>query len=286
MLEVLDASPTLLIIVVSLLGLIVGSFLNVVIYRLPLMLEQAWQANSRADTVVNPQPKPGISLALPASHCPHCQTDIAWYDNIPLFSYCLLGGKCRHCQHRISARYPLVEALTSVCSALTAWRLGYSPALVAGLLLSWALIAQSFIDIEHYILADSISLPMTWAGLWLSLWNVFCDSQASIIGAISGYLSLWSIYHVFRLITGKEGMGYGDFKLLAMLGAWLGWQYLPLIIVLSSLIGSMVGILMILNKQSSLNSAIPFGPYLAGAGWLALLFGDTLNSAYLAALTF
>lgn len=271
MLELLEHSSFILITAMGLLGLLVGSFLNVVIYRLPVIVMAEWQENNKVES---------ISLSKPRSYCPHCQHSIVWFDNIPLLSFILLNGKCRHCDANISWRYPLVEALSACLSMICAWQFGYSLQLLAALIVSWSLIAQSFIDFEHFILPDQINLPVLWLGLLLSIAEVFSNSHDSIIGASLGYLSLWSIYMIFKFLTGKEGMGYGDFKLLALLGAWLGWQQLPLIIVLSSLLGSVVGIVLITIKRSGLNTPIPFGPYLAASGWLALVFGQPMNAWY------
>ena len=272
--ELLQHSVIALLIASGFLGLLVGSFLNVVIYRLPLIIMAEWPENESGHTDQT------VTLSHPRSFCPHCQHTIAWYDNLPLLSFLLLAGKCRKCRAKISRRYPLVEGLTACVSVICAWYFGYSLALIAALILSWGLIAQSFIDLEHFILPDQINLPLLWIGLLLSISGIFTNSHDSILGAAAGYLSLWSIYHLFKFLTGKEGMGYGDFKLLALLGAWLGWQQLPIIIMLSSLIGSVFGIILILHKRSGLNTPIPFGPYLAGSGWMALVFGDELNAWY------
>lgn len=281
-LETLQNSPVLLISIVFVIGVLIGSFLNLVIYRLPIMMQRQWRQECQSFLeLATTDTGQLFNLALPASHCPHCKTPIKAYDNIPLISFCLLAGKCRHCNTAISIRYPLIELFTGVSSALIAWRFGFSVAMVFALLLTWCLIAQSFIDIDHQLLADSISLPMLWLGLLLSVFSVYTNSHDSILGAIGGYLSLWSVYQLFKLATGKEGMGYGDFKLLAMLGAWLGWQYLPMIILLSSVVGAMIGVSMVLMKSHKLSQAIPFGPYLAAAGWLALIWGAELNQLYL-----
>lgn len=286
MLEILQNSATLLISLVFVIGILVGSFLNLVIYRLPLMMQRQWrhECQSFLELPITDMYQ-SFNLVFPASHCPHCQTPIKAYDNIPLISFCLLAGKCRDCQAAISVRYPLIELFTGLCSALIAWRFGLSIAMLFGLLLTWSLIAQSVIDIEHQLLADSISLPMLWLGLLLSIFSIYTNSHDSIIGAIGGYLSLWSVYQLFKLATGKDGMGYGDFKLLALLGAWLGWQYLPLIILLSSLVGAMIGVSMVLLKNHKFSQPIPFGPYLAGAGWVALMWGTELNQLYLNLIT-
>jgi leader peptidase (prepilin peptidase)/N-methyltransferase len=225
-----------------------------------------------------------FNLALPPSRCPHCQAPIKAYQNIPVVSYLFLGGKCAHCKTAISLRYPFVEAFTGIISLIVAIHFGYGPQTFFALALSWSLIALSFIDFDHHLLPDSITLPLVWLGLFLSLFSLYTDAHASIIGAISGYLTLWTVYQLFKLATGKEGMGYGDFKLLAVFGAWLGWQYLPIIILLSSLLGALVGILMIITARQDRHQPIPFGPYLAIAGWIALIFGESINQAYLSAV--
>ncbi len=280
--DLLQQSPVLLTTVIFITGLMVGSFLNVVIYRLPVMMEKSWNRECREFLQIEQEPEADpFNLAVPQSRCPHCNHLIKPWQNIPVISYIFLQGKCANCDAPISLRYPLIEAFTGLCSAIVAWHFGFSLEMLFALLLTWSLIALSFIDIDHQLLPDSITLPLIWLGLFLSLFNIFTDTHASIIGAIAGYLSLWSIYHLFKLATGKEGMGYGDFKLLALFGAWLGWQYLPLIILLSSLVGAVIGIsLIILGKQDK-NKPIPFGPYLAAAGWLALIWGDQINQLYL-----
>lgn len=301
LLTLLEHSPFLLIGLACVLGLLVGSFLNVVIYRLPVMMQREWRSdclsyliqatNDSDEKALNvaaieaqgkdeAQLKP-FNLTLPLSRCPKCQSAIKPYQNVPVISYILLGGQCAVCKNPISMRYPLIEAFTGLCSAIVAWHIGFDAALIWALLLTWCLIALSFIDIDHQLLPDSIILPMLWLGLLLSLYGVFTSSDASIIGAAAGYLSLWSIYQVFKLLTGKEGMGYGDFKLLALLGAWLGWQFLPVIILLSSLVGAVIGVILILFAQKDRTIPIPFGPYLAAAGWIAMLWGDELNGLYL-----
>ena len=276
-------NPLLLISFIFLIGLSVGSFLNVVIYRLPVMMKTSWrrECHEYLELPLNEAEHTDFNLMLPASHCPVCKTKIKAYQNIPVISYLLLGGKCGHCGVAIAIRYPLIEALTGVCSALVAWHFGYSAEMWFALLLTWSLIALSFIDLDHQLLPDSITLPLLWLGLLLSLFGLYSDSHDSIIGASAGYLSLWSVYHAFKLLTGKEGMGFGDFKLLAMLGAWMGWQYLPLIILLSSLTGAIIGIAMIVATKRDVQRPMPFGQYLALAGWIALLWGDKLNSIYL-----
>lgn len=282
LLTTLQQSPTLLISLVFILGLMVGSFLNVLIYRLPVMMQTSWRREC-LEYLQMPAEAQGetFNLLLPGSRCPACKTEIKAYQNIPVLSYLWLRGQCGHCGVPISLRYPLIEAFSGLCSALVAWHFGYGLPLLFGLLLTWTLIALSFIDIDHQLLPDSITLPILWLGLFLSLFQIYTDSHASIIGAAAGYLSLWSVYHLFKLLTGKDGMGYGDFKLLALLGAWLGWQYLPLIIILSSLVGALIGITMIVFRQHDASRPIPFGPYLAAAGWLALIWGNDLNQLYL-----
>jgi leader peptidase (prepilin peptidase)/N-methyltransferase len=278
----LQQYPLFLISVVCVLGLLVGSFLNVVIYRLPVMMQTGWRRECREYLQLPPEEENEVfNLMLPASHCPSCKSEIKAYQNIPVLSYLLLGGKCAHCGVKIAIRYPLIEAFTGLCSAVVAWHFGYGWTLAFALPLTWCLIALSFIDIDQQLLPDSITLPMLWLGLLLSLFDIYTNSHDAIIGAIAGYLSLWSVYQLFKLLTGKEGMGYGDFKLLALFGAWLGWQYLPLIILLSSLVGAVIGIAMIVFGKRDAGKPIPFGPYLAMAGWLAMLFGPELNALYL-----
>ena len=276
-------SPALLCPIAGILGLMIGSFLNVVIYRLPIMMQRGWQQECQEflELPVTDQSTETFNLALPGSHCPACNTEIKAYQNIPVLSYLCLKGKCAHCQTRISVRYPFIEALTGVLSVVIAYQFGGQIETLFALLLTWTLIALSGIDFDHQLLPDNIVLPMLWLGLFLSLFNIFTDPVSSIIGAIAGYLFLWTIYQLFKLLTGKEGMGYGDFKLLALFGAWLGWQYLPLIILLSSLVGAIIGTSMIIFVQRDKNIPIPFGPYLAIAGWVALLWGEQLNALYL-----
>lgn len=279
--EVLSTSPLLFSAIVLVFGLLVGSFLNVVIYRLPVMMQREWEAQC-AELSGQMTDQHGVfNLSTPRSRCPHCQHAITAFENIPVISYLFLGGKCRSCRAGISARYPLIEALTAVLSATVAWHFGFTWACLGALLLTWSLIALTFIDLDHQLLPDKITLPLVWLGLFFNLFGVFTDLSSSVVGAIAGYLSLWSIYHLFRLITGKEGMGYGDFKLLAALGAWMGWQSLPMIVLLSSLVGAVVGITLILLRNHQRDVPIPFGPYLAAAGWIAFLWGDQINAVYL-----
>lgn len=291
-LSILATNATALILTIALIGLIVGSFLNVVVLRLPQMMEREWRAqcaefqaslapSPASETIDVPNNVPErLDLVYPRSRCPKCQHAIAGYDNIPVISYLLLRGRCRHCAHSISARYPAIELFTGILSAIVAWKFGYTSAMVAALIFTWCLIALTFIDIDHQLLPDSITLPLVWIGLLLSLNHLFTDASSSIIGAVAGYLSLWLVYQTFKLVTGKEGMGYGDFKLFAAFGAWMGWQALPLIILLSSAVGAVIGIGLIVLRGRDRNVPIPFGPYLASAAWIYLLWGDTLMARY------
>ena len=280
---ILQSSPVLLTALVLIIGLLIGSFLNVVIYRLPIMMERGWkkECTEYLELENSEESNEIFNLLVPLSRCPHCNAPIKPYQNIPVISYLLLQGKCSECKSHISLRYPLIEAFSGITSAIVAWHFGYSIEMLFALFLTWSLIALSFIDIDHQLLPDSINLPMLWLGLFLSLFSIYTDTHSSIIGAIAGYLSLWTVYHLFKLVTGKEGMGYGDFKLLALFGAWLGWQYIPLIVLLSSLVGAIIGVSMIILVKRDHNIPIPFGPYLAAAGWLALIWGDQINGLYL-----
>ena len=281
----LDAlqQPAMLVPSVFVLGLLVGSFVNVVILRLPVMLERDWQQQA-SEILGQPQenaPRERFDLIHPGSRCPGCQRPIRPWENIPVISWLALRGRCRGCGQRISARYPLVELITGLLSASVAWHFGWGPELAAALILTWTLVALSGIDIDHQLLPDNITLPLLWLGLGISLAGLFTGIEDAVIGAMAGYLSLWLVFHVFRLVTGKEGMGYGDFKLLALLGAWLGWQALPVIILLSSLVGAVAGIAMIALLGRDRQLPIPFGPYLAAAGWLTLLWRDDIIAGYL-----
>ncbi len=270
------------IISAALLGLCVGSFLNVVIYRLPKMMEQEWRAQCAEIQEETASTAEKLNLAYPRSRCPNCGHHISALENIPLISYLLvLKGKCSGCKTAISARYPLIEALTAALSAFAVWHFGPTLQGGAALLLIWALIALTFIDLDTQLLPDSITLPLVWLGLAFNLHDTFTDLPTAVIGAMAGYLALWSVFWLFKLATGKEGMGYGDFKLLAALGAWLGWQMLPAIILLSSIVGAAVGISLIVFARHGRNVPIPFGPYLAAAGLIALLWGKTLTASYL-----
>lgn len=329
LLAALSASPAFFIASCLVLGLIVGSFLNVVIHRLPIMLEREWReqceeiarqhaasgphsasgahttsgarAASGPHTTPSPDappspvpPRERFNLLVPRSACPSCRAPIGALQNIPVLSYLVLRGRCAACGTRISARYPLVEALTGLMSALVAWRLGFGWPAGAALVLTWFLVALTFIDVDHQLLPDSLTLPLLWLGLLFSLWGpqpgallspdgapVPVDLRSSLIGAAAGYLSLWSIYHLFRLLTGKEGMGYGDFKLFAALGAWLGWQMLLPTILVAAAVGAVSGIAILAAKGKDRGTPIPFGPFLAAAGWLMLMFGHELVARYL-----
>ena len=266
------------------LGAAVGSFLNVVIHRLPKMMEAEWQAQAaevRGETALD---SPRFNLVVPRSRCPDCGHGITALENIPLVSWVFLRGRCSACQKPISARYPAIELLTGLASTLVAWRFGPTFACTGALLLTWSLIALAFIDFDTTLLPDSITLPLVWAGLGFNLAGAFVPLSAAVLGAMAGYLLLWGVYWLFKLATGKEGMGYGDFKLLAALGAFLGWQMLPLIVLLSSVVGAIIGVALIILARRGREVPMPFGPYLACAGFIALLWGHELTRMYLGIL--
>ncbi len=282
--RLLEHSLPFLLFATGLLGLMVGSFLNVVIHRLPVIMERAWlrEIHSYQDsTTPTDGDGPAYNLVVPASTCPQCGHRITALENIPVLSYVFLRGRCADCGTRIPARYPLVELVTALLSIIVALRFGFSAQMLAALVFTWALVPLFMIDFDHQILPDSITLPLLWLGLLLSLHGVFVDSAASIVGATAGYLSLWSIYHLFKLVTGKEGMGYGDFKLLAAIGAWTGWLALPVVVLFSSLVGAVLGIGLILFRGREQGQPMPFGPFLATAGWLTLLWGNEIIALYL-----
>ncbi|RTE65256.1 prepilin peptidase [Amphritea opalescens] len=311
MYEIIAATPWLAIALTAVFSLLIGSFLNVVIYRLPLMMEREWQQmaedaaatenhailvqssatdqplssiepSDASEQPANNDATEAFNLSQPASTCPHCGHLIRWYENIPLISYFLiLRGRCSGCQKPISLRYPLIELTTATISAFLVYQFGFNPAAFAIVFFSWCLITLTAIDIDHQLLPDKITLPLLWIGLILNSFDYFTSLPSALWGAVLGYLSLWSVYWLFKLITGKEGMGYGDFKLLAALGAWAGAEMLPLIILASSLIGAIIGGLMIVIRRQGSQTPMPFGPYLAGAGWIALLWGDNLTAWYL-----
>lgn len=279
--DLLREQPAFFISTATLLGLMVGSFLNVVIHRLPKMMEQEWRRNCAELHGQEAQAQARYTLVTPRSSCPTCGHPIRAWENIPVASYLLLGGKCSACKMRISPRYPLVEAMTGILTGLIAWRFGFGNTALAAMVFTFCLVALTFIDFDTHLLPDDITLPLLWGGL---LWNIsggFTDLSSAVIGAVAGYLALWSIYWLFKLVTGKEGMGYGDFKLLAAIGAWLGWQQLPLVILLSSVVGAVIGIGLIVAARRGRNVPIPFGPYLVIAALIALVWGEAIVQHYL-----
>lgn len=283
-LQLLESSPTFLVIAAGILGLVVGSFLNVVIHRLPIMMNRAWTNECRehfGEAISESEEQTRFNLLTPASRCPHCNHRIGPLENIPVISFLFLKGRCTQCGTAISPRYPIIELTTALLSVITALHFGFSLQMLMALGFTWALVPLFMIDFDHQILPDSITLPLLWAGLFLSLFDVFIDTHTSIIGALAGYLSLWSIFHLFKLVTGKEGMGYGDFKLLAAIGAWVGWQALPVVILFSSVVGASIGILLIVLKGRDHSQPMPFGPFLAAAGWMTLLWGNDIIQLYL-----
>ena len=275
------ADPAVFALAAGSLGLMVGSFLNVVIHRLPIMMEREWAAQCAELKGETPPAFEALSLARPRSRCPLCGHPITVLENIPVISWLLLRGRCSGCAARISFRYPLVEALTGLLFAFAAWHFGFSAAGLGALVLIAALVALTAIDFDTQLLPDDITLPLLWLGLALNAFGVYTDLKSAVFGAMAGYLSLWAVYWGFRLITGKEGMGYGDFKLLAALGAWLGWQMVPLTILLSSFVGAVVGVALLVFARHGRNVRIPFGPYLAAAGAIALIWGKPLTHSYL-----
>ncbi|MDZ7595327.1 MAG: A24 family peptidase [Thiobacillus sp.] len=280
--ELLQAEPALFTGLVFLFSLLIGSFLNVVIHRLPKMMEADWHAQCaelRGETPVESTP---YNLAVPRSACPQCGHRITALENIPLLSWLWLRGRCSACSAPIGARYPLVELLTALLSAAVAWKWGVSVQTLGALLLVWTLVALAFIDLDTTLLPDSLTLPLLWLGLLFNLGGHFASLPDAVIGAIAGYGVLWSVYWLFKLVTGKDGMGYGDFKLLAAIGAWLGWQMLPVTLLLSSVVGAAIGVAMIVLVKHDRRVPIPFGPYLAGGGLVALFFGADLTQTYLA----
>ncbi len=267
---------------IGLLGLAVGSFLNVVIHRLPRMLERDWRTECREYLGLDPETaSEPLSLSKPRSRCPSCGHAIAAWQNIPIVSWLLLRGRCAHCETPISARYPLVELATALLSLGVAWHFGPSWQTAAGLVFTWVLVALAMIDYDTQLLPDQLTLPFLWLGLFVNLFAIFTDLRSAVIGAIAGYLVLWLVFQAFRLVTGKQGMGFGDFKLLALFGAWLGWQMLPQILLIASLVGAVTGLSLIALRRHERGKPIPFGPYLAIAGWIALLWGPAINHAYL-----
>jgi leader peptidase (prepilin peptidase)/N-methyltransferase len=281
----------MLAIVCGLIGLVVGSFLNVVIHRLPKMLDVDWD-NQAADLLehknmaevakrLRPRGTVRYNLVTPPSTCPHCGHKIKAYENIPIVSFLVLRGRCASCKAPISIRYPIVEAISGLMAAYIGWKFGFNLSMAGALVFCLALLALTVIDIDTQLLPDDITLPLMWTGLLLNLNNLFAPLSSAVLGAAAGYLSLWSVYWLFKITTGKEGMGYGDFKLLAAIGAWLGWKMLPVVILLSSLVGAIVGIGLIMLTRHGRNTPIPFGPYLAAAGLIALFWGEAINRTYL-----
>lgn len=292
LIDLLQSNSTVLVVLSIALGLLVGSFLNVVIYRIPVMLQREWrqqcceflEIDEKTTSDVGTAPEHKVfNLVKPDSHCPQCNAPVRAWQNIPIISYVLLRGKCAKCKASISLRYPIIEAVTGILSGLVAWQFGATWLTLALLVLTWSLVALTMIDFDHQLLPDNITLPLLWLGLAVN--TLLPDSTVgprdAVLGAVLGYLSLWSIYWVFKLLTGKEGMGYGDFKLLAALGAWMGYQSLLLIVILSSLVGAVVGIALLLFLGRDRNIPIPFGPYLAGAGFIALLWGEQFMTLYI-----
>lgn len=277
LLSLLQQSPALALSVALVAGLCVGSFLNVVIVRVPKMMELEWQQQAAELRGEEHAEAPAFNLVTPRSHCPGCGHAIGLLENIPVLSWLFLRGRCSSCGMRIPARYPLVEVLTGLLSLAAIWKFGPTAAGAGALLLGFFLVALTFIDLDTQLLPDDMTLPLLWLGLLFNLWGVFAPLESAVIGAIAGYLVLWAVYWLFRLATGKEGMGYGDFKLLAALGAWFGWQSLPAIILLSSVVGAAVGIALMVFRRHGRDVPIPFGPYLAGAGLLALYFGEPIS---------
>jgi leader peptidase (prepilin peptidase)/N-methyltransferase len=278
------AFPAVAVVVCALFGLAIGSFLNVVIHRLPIMMERDWAAQCADLRGETPPVAEPLNLVVPRSRCPQCGHRIGALENIPVLSYLLQGGKCRGCGKVISPRYPLVEVLTGLLFGLSAWKFGLTAAAAGAMVFVAAMMALAFIDFDTQLLPDDITLPLLWAGLLFNVFGVYTDLKSAVFGAVFGYLALWSVYWGFKLATGKEGMGYGDFKLLAAIGAWLGWQMLPAVILLSSVVGAVVGIALILFARHGRNVPIPFGPYLAVAGMIALFWGRFLNERYLGML--
>jgi leader peptidase (prepilin peptidase)/N-methyltransferase len=288
----LMSEPAIATLVYTLLGLVIGSFLNVVIHRLPKMLEREWNAQAAdlleqqgsADAVAKLRSTGGTArynLVTPPSTCPRCGHRIRAWENIPILSYLFLRARCSACKAPIGIRYPIVEALSGILSGYIGWRYGLTLATLGALFLAWSLIALTVIDIDTQLLPDDITLPLIWLGLLANLNGTFVPLQGAVIGTVAGYLSLWAVYWLFKIATGKEGMGYGDFKLLAAIGAWLGWKMLPVVILLSSLVGAVVGIGLIVFARHGRNTPIPFGPYIAAAGLIALFWGETINRTYL-----
>ncbi len=268
----------------AIVGLVVGSFLNVVIYRLPSMLERRWRSECAELAGTEAPVAERYNLVVPASTCPHCGHKIRPWENVPVLSWLALGGRCAGCKTKISLRYPLVELLTAAVSVVIAWRFGATPACAGALLLAWTLIAAAVIDLDHFLLPDTLTLPLIWTGLLFNLFATYVPLAQALIGAVAGYLVLWIVYQAFRLATGKEGLGHGDFKLLAALGAWMGWRMLPLIVLAAALVGILIGGSWLLLARRGRNHPVPFGPFLAAGGLLALLAGPAIEQIWIASL--
>ncbi len=282
-LVLLAESPAFFLSFTFIVSLMVGSFLNVVIYRLPIMMEKSWKQEYLSyfyPEQVNEQNQEVFNLVKPDSTCPNCQHKIRAWENIPLISWLWLKGKCSDCKTAISIRYPIVELATALLSLTIAWHFGFGWQAATGIVFTWCLVAMTMIDLDKMLLPDQITLPLLWLGLLVNTQSIFASPVDAVIGAAVGYLSLWSLYWAFKLLTGKEGMGYGDFKLLAALGAWLGWQDLPIVVLLSSFVGAIIGTLYLAIKGKDKGQAIPFGPYLAIAGWITFLYGDWIAQQY------
>jgi leader peptidase (prepilin peptidase)/N-methyltransferase len=280
--EFLASSALTFVLSALALGLMVGSFLNVLVWRLPKMLERDWREQAQDVLGLAPEPRgPTYNLLLPHSQCPHCAHPIRAWENIPVLSYLLLRGRCSKCKAPISKRYPITELACGLLTAFVAWHFGFGWQAGLVVILTWGLLAMSLIDAEHQLLPDVLVLPLLWLGLIVNSFGMFVSLQDALWGTVAGYMSLWSVYWVFKLLTGKDGMGHGDFKLLAMLGAWGGWHILPLTILLSSLVGAVLGLILLRVRNATTSTPIPFGPYLAIAGWIALLWGGQITDSYL-----
>jgi leader peptidase (prepilin peptidase)/N-methyltransferase len=279
--DILTLYPLAFMIAAMLIGLLIGSFLNVVVWRLPKMLDREWREEAREVLgLPGETPLPAFNLMLPHSQCPHCGHRIRAWENIPLLSYLFLRGRCSNCTAAISKRYPLTELACGLLSAFIAWHFGFGWQACMALLLSWGLLTMSLIDAEHQLLPDVLVLPLIWLGLIVNSFGLFVSLHEALWGAVAGYMALWSVFWLFKLITGKDGMGHGDFKLLAMFGAWGGWQILPLTILLSSMVGAVVGVIFLRLRNAKTSTPIPFGPFLAIAGWIALLWGGQITNFY------
>ena len=279
--NLLQQSQALFITTMLVLGLLVGSFLNVVIYRLPVMMQREWELEAAEILEQEPRVQTPFSLTTPASHCPKCKAPVKPWQNIPIVSWLLLGGKCALCKTPISKRYPTIELVSGLMTAAVAWIFGWSDITLVLIPFMWVTLALTMIDFDTQLLPDTLVMPLLWLGMLINISGTIVPLREAVVGAMAGYLSLWSVYWAFKLITGKEGMGYGDFKLLAAFGAWFGWQALPLIILLSAAVGAVVGIALMVILGRDKNIPIPFGPYLCGAAWVYVFFGPNIMTWYL-----